>query len=59
MHNPMREAVMANTMSRRKKTFALLLVAVLTLSGVGAAFAYWTSTGSGDGAASTVRRPAR
>jgi hypothetical protein len=44
---------MARTMSRRKKRITFVLGAVLVLSGAGVAFAYWTSTGTGDGSAET------
>jgi len=44
---------MAKNSSRRSKRLTLALVAVFVVGGVGAAFAYWTSTGSGDGTAET------
>jgi hypothetical protein len=44
---------MAITLSRRKKSTAIALAAVLTLAGAGVAFAYWTSAGSGTGEATT------
>jgi hypothetical protein len=44
---------MARTISRRKKCFTLTIAAVLTLAGASAAFAYWTSEGSGSGEATT------
>jgi hypothetical protein len=40
-------------MSRRKKRITFVLVGVLMLGGAGVAFAYWTSTGTGDGSAET------
>ncbi len=44
---------MAVTHARTRKTVVLGTAAALTVLGAGAAFAYWTSTGSGDGAATT------
>lgn len=44
---------MVSTISRRKKRLAIAGAVVLTFSGAGAAFAYWSSTGSGTGAATT------
>ena len=44
---------MAKGMSRLKKTIVVASVAALSLGGAGVAFAYWTSTGSGVGAAAT------
>jgi hypothetical protein len=49
----MREAIMAKTMSRGRKRIIIAFVAMFTLAGAGVAFAYWTSTGSGTGAATT------
>jgi hypothetical protein len=40
-------------MHRRKKRSTFALVAVLVLSGAGLAFAYWTAGGAGDGEAQT------
>jgi len=44
---------MARTNSRRKKRIIITLLAVISLTGAGVAFAYWTSGGTGSGAAST------
>jgi len=44
---------MAQHDKRGKKPIILGLVAGLTLAGTGVAFAYWTSTGVGDGTAET------
>jgi hypothetical protein len=44
---------MAIAFSRGKKRVVLSLVAVITLAGAGAAFAYWSSGGTGTGAATT------
>lgn len=44
---------MARTISRRKKRFTIALTTVLVLGGAGTAFAYWTSTGTGEGSAET------
>lgn len=44
---------MASTNSRRKKRIIISVLAVLTLSGAGVAFAYWTSGGTGSGQATT------
>jgi hypothetical protein len=46
-------ALVAKTMSRRKKHLTFVLVAVSMLSGAGVAFAYWTAGGTGDGQAET------
>lgn len=45
---------MAQRISRTKKLLVIAAVGALSLGGAGAAFAYWTSTGSGDGAATTA-----
>jgi hypothetical protein len=39
--------------NRGNKRAAIILAAVLTLTGAGVAFAYWTSTGTGTGTATT------
>jgi hypothetical protein len=39
--------------NRGKKRIAIILAAVLTITGAGVAFAYWTSTGTGTGAATS------
>ncbi|HEY0217377.1 MAG TPA: hypothetical protein VGC57_13395 [Cellulomonas sp.] len=44
---------MAVTHARTRKTVVLGTAAALTVLGAGAAFAYWTSTGSGNGEAAT------
>ncbi len=44
---------MARTTFRGKKRAIIAIAAILTVSGAGAAFAYWTSTGNGVGAATT------
>ena len=44
---------MAHRMSRLKKTIVVVSIAALSLGGAGVAFAYWTSTGSGTGEATT------
>lgn len=44
---------MAQQMSRLKKTLVIACVAALSLGGAGAAFAYWTSGGEGEGTAQT------
>ncbi|MCS5719778.1 hypothetical protein N1027_16715 [Herbiconiux sp. CPCC 205763] len=44
---------MARTIRRGKKRITIGVIALLTVAGAGAAFAYWTSTGSGTGAATT------
>ncbi len=44
---------MTKTMSRGRKPVIIVLAALLTLAGAGIAFAYWTSTGTGDGTAET------
>ncbi len=44
---------MAQQMSRLKKTVIILSVAALSEIGAGIAFAYWTSTGTGVGEATT------
>jgi hypothetical protein len=44
---------MARTMSRRRKGVIVGFAAAFTLAGAGIAFAYWTSTGTGDGTADT------
>ena len=43
----------AHKMSSRKKTVAIISAGVLGLATAGGAYAYWTSTGSGSGTAST------
>ncbi|HSV40140.1 MAG TPA: hypothetical protein VLI04_15380 [Nocardioidaceae bacterium] len=44
---------MAEFTSRSKRLVVLAITAVLTVAGAGIAFAYWTSTGTGVGSAST------
>ncbi|PUB23572.1 hypothetical protein C8K30_111170 [Promicromonospora sp. AC04] len=44
---------MERALNRGKKRLAVILAAVLVMTGVGVAFAYWTSTGTGDGSALT------
>jgi hypothetical protein len=44
---------MAKIISRGKKRAAIALAAVLTITSAGIAFAYWSSTGSGIGSATT------
>ncbi|PJJ62056.1 hypothetical protein [Compostimonas suwonensis] len=44
---------MARTSSRGRKGIIIALAAVLTITGAGVAFAYWTSTGTGVGEATT------
>ena len=44
---------MAKLMNPRRKSIAIVLAALVTLAGGGVAFAYWTSTGSGTGSATT------
>ncbi len=44
---------MAQRISRLKKTIVIASTLALTIGGAGAAFAYWTSGGTGDGTATT------
>ncbi|WP_369374131.1 hypothetical protein AB1046_08095 [Promicromonospora sp. Populi] len=44
---------MENAQNRGKKRAVIILTAAFTLTGAGVAFAYWTSTGTGTGAATT------
>ncbi len=44
---------MARTIARGKKRTSIALAALLTITSAGVAFAYWTSTGSGVGQATT------
>ena len=44
---------METIQNRSKKRIAIILAAVLTITGAGVAFAYWISTGSGSGTAKT------
>ena len=44
---------MVKTTFRGRKPVIIVLAALLTLAGAGIAFAYWTSTGTGDGTAQT------
>lgn len=44
---------MAKSIPRGRKSATLALVAVLTITGAGVAFAYWSSTGEGSGSATT------
>jgi hypothetical protein len=44
---------MASTIRRGKKRITIGVIALLTVAGAGAAFAYWTATGSGTGEATT------
>ncbi|MEP6560880.1 MAG: hypothetical protein ABJD68_07375 [Nakamurella sp.] len=44
---------MAQRISRLKKGLVIVAAAALTIGGAGAAFAYWTAGGTGDGEATT------
>jgi hypothetical protein len=44
---------METIQNRGKKRIAIILAAILTITGAGVAFAYWTSTGTGSGTATT------
>jgi hypothetical protein len=45
--------IMPKHVNRKKRVFAIVTAAVLVLGGGSAAFAYWTTTGSGTGSATT------
>ena len=44
---------MANNITRGRKRLTVFLVSILTITGAGVAYAYWTSIGSGVGSATT------
>lgn len=50
---PAGKAIMAQRISRLKKTIVIAAAVALTIGGAGVAVAYWTSGGTGDGTATT------